>query len=739
MERTIRFAGVVIAMVLLGLLMAETGHADGIMVGGRWPPPDPMRPPEPLPAFAVEYHHVDVTIDGQVARTRIDQVFKSEYNREMEATYIFPIPEGAAINEFSMWIGDKKVEGQVLDADDARRIYEDIVRHRSDPSLLEYVGRGLFKARVFPIPPRGETRIEMEYAELLPRRHDTIRYVYPLDTERFSSKPIESVRLSLDIQSPAAIHNVYSPSHNVSVRRPDDHTATISYEEDYTLPDTDLALYYTVSEDDVGLGLMTFAPGGEDGYFILLASPQAEIQQEEVEAKDVIFVFDRTGSMSGEKMAQAREALKFCLGTLNTGDRFNVIPFNEKPDPLFARLAAASRSNVEGALDLANSLDAMGGTNIDEALTTALPMLERSRRPSYILFLTDGLPTVGVTDIDRILRDAKDAAPENARIFVFGVGYDVNTTLLDKLALQHKGSPEYVRPGEDIEVKVSNLFRMISYPVLTDLVIDYGSMKAYDVYPDEMPDLFKGSQIMLAGRYRGHGKVAITLEGKAGGRTHTFRLAQSLETSSTLDDFIPLIWAQRRIGFLLEEIRLHGKEPELVDEIVRLSKKYGIINEYTSFLVEEPEMLSRRDGMYHLGGRLTRSLKTMEVDVGGQAVNQSINIKASKHAAGAPKKVQTFYDQAGEKVSVSTVRNVQNRAFFKQGNRWVESNYLEDQPVLKIKVFSAAQFQLLERDPSLGELMALGEEVLFLVSGNAVQIGPDGVEELTEEQLDRLF
>ena len=728
-----------LSLLLLFLAVAQVARADGILIPGPWPPPpDPVV--EMPPAFGVKYHHVDVKIEGQIARTHIDQVFTNSYHSDLEATYLFPIPEGAAIKEFKLWMGNEPIPGEVLDKDEARRIYEEIVRRRIDPGLLEYMDRGLFKASIYPVPAHGEQRIEIEYTEVLSQNNNTVRYNYPLNTERFSSQPIETVRVSVDINSKIPIKNVYSPSHNVSTRRPDDKTATISYEETNTRPDIDFTIYYTLSEDDIGMGLLTYRPAGEDGYFLFMASPRAEVQQKQVAAKDIVFVFDRTGSMSGEKIEQAREALKFALNNLNDKDRFNVVPFNEAPDPLFTGLKSATKDNIKKALELAGSLTAEGGTNIDEALTKSLPMLDDKNRPSFIMFLTDGLPTVGVTDIDTILTDVKKAAPGNVRLFAFGVGYDVNTFLLDKMTAAHKGAPEYVRPGEDLEVKVSTLYRKISYPILSDLTVDFGGMDAYDMFPSELPDLFKGSQIIVAGRYRGKSDAKIKLTGRAEDKDHSFKLNQTLDESTPFNDFIPLLWAQRKIGFLLAEIRLHGSNQELVQEVIRLSKKHGIITEYTSFLVREPEMVFS-EGFDDEAEEMFKAeaAPTMDLAVGGSAVNQSINMSAQKDKKVVSRNTQNYYAADGSEVVIDQVRNVANRTFFQQGANWVENEFTEGQEVLNIKAFSEAQFQLLEKDPTLGKLMSLGTEVLVMINGNAVQIGATGEETLTDEQLKKLF
>jgi len=368
-------------------------------------------------------------------------------------------------------------------------------------------------------------------------------------------------------------------------------------------------------------------------------------------------------------------------------------------------------------------------------------MVADKERPCFVLFLTDGLPTVGVKDVRTILANAAKVAPSHVRLFVFGVGYDVNTLLLDKLAQEHSGAPEYVRPGEDLEIKVSNLYRKISYPILTDMALEFDGIEPYDVFPQRLPDLFKGSQIVVAGRYRGSGRTDVTLSGQAGGRGHEFELRQQVTRDDKSHDFIPQLWANRKIAFLLGEIRVNGQTQELVDEIVRLSKQYGIITEYTSFLVEEPTIVFAPDYMEEAASdfRALNAMKMAET-TGGSAVNQSVNLKSKGAAMSAPApNAQSYFDEAGVEVVIKQVYNIANRTFFQQDNSWIENNYTDDMEVLEIRNYSQAQFQLLDRDPGLGKLMSLGDEVLLLINGNAVRISNSGLEELTEEMLEKLF
>ena len=271
----------------------EALRADGFII------PRP-RPQEVIPPLTVKSHHVTVEITDQAALTSVDQIFINNFDRDIEGTYIFPLPEGAALSEFAMWIGDEKVTGRILDSVEARRIYEDIVRRMRDPGLLEYAGRGLFQARVYPIPAHGEKRVRISYAQVLKAEKGLVKYVYPLNTEKFSRDPLRDVSVAVRLKAGSPILNVYSPSHRVSVRHEGEGEARIGYEDKNVRPDKDFVLYYSLSRDDVGLSWL--GTRGEDGgYFLLLASPRYAAERERVMNKNLVLVLDSSGSMSGNQ------------------------------------------------------------------------------------------------------------------------------------------------------------------------------------------------------------------------------------------------------------------------------------------------------------------------------------------------------------------------------------------------------------------------------------------------------
>ena len=707
----------------LVILLSGIALADGFII------PVPPHPGKPFPpSLSIKYHHVDIKIDNQVAQTAVDQVFINNHNRDIEGTYIFPIPTDASISKFSMFVGGEEIKGEILDKDEARRIYQDIVRQRKDPALLEYFKDGMFKASVYPIPAHGETRIKLYYSEVLKLNGGICGYRYTLATEKFSKDPLQSVKLTVKINSKTPIKSIYSPSHNVRVEKEDDHHARVTYVEENTRPDKDFFLYYTVSEEDIGFNLLPFEDEDHQGYFLAMISPQVEVAADKTSSKNIVFILDTSGSMKGEKIRQAKGALSFCLNSLSEGDRFNVIDFDDQIRTFETGLARAGQENIREALSFVDKREAEGGTNINDALLTGLEQIEDASGVSFIIFLTDGLPTVGQTDINTILANVKGANRSSTRIFVFGVGYDVNTRLLDRLAQDNHATSDYVRPSEDIEVKVSGFFKKVSHPILTDIELSFGSVEVYDLYPKELPDIFKGSQLLVLGKYKGGGTTKAMLSGSAQRSDRKFRYEVDF-TPDDKNDFIPRLWATRRIGYLISELRLHGQNEELVDEVVRLSKKYGIITEYTSFLVDADYRLAAHE----LAPQATKKFAESSVDmVGAGAVNRA---KATRGQMGALQAPQAFLDAEGKEQKVTRMAQIGNRTFFKKDGLWVDSQYEGKIEAIKVKSLSEAYFKLLSEVPEIGRFLALGDEVIFFLQGKAIHVSDEGESDFTAEEL----
>ncbi|MBU0533689.1 MAG: VWA domain-containing protein [Candidatus Omnitrophica bacterium] len=702
----------VIVLFLCLVFGLKDVFADGLIIVD---PPGGLHRPHPKPeALSVKYHRVQVNIENGIATTSIDQVFINNYDVDLEGTYIFPLPEDAAISNFTMYVDGKKMKGEILDKDKARQIYEDIVRRMKDPALLEYVGRNMFKMRVYPIPKRGEKRIELVYQETLKYDAGIYKYIYPLNTEKFSPKPLEEVTISANIKSKIPVKNVYSPSHEVDIKI-EEFEATCGYEAEDVKPDKDFVLYYTVSEKDVGLNLLCYRTGSEDGYFMMLLSP-GELKEKIASNKDIIFVLDTSGSMSGEKIKQAKEALKFCINSLSKGDKFNILSFATGVNKYKDSLVSVNNKSINEALDFIDNLSARGGTDINDALSSALAMITDSQKPKMIIFLTDGQPTVGVTDMKTILKNLEGSNTANARVFVFGVGNDVNTHLLDRISQTHRGLTEYVVPRENIEIKVSSFYRKISEPILANISLDFRKIKTKEIYPVTLPDIFKGTQLVLLGRYDGNGPTAIKLTGYLNGKKEQIIYEGNFPSENKENDFIPRIWAMRKIGYLMSEIRLRGDNKELIDEIVALSKEYGVMTQYTSFLVLEKDEDYKRWGIHSneaskmiKEGKL--SVDAMKQTTGARSVSSSMDISDLKGqlVVEAPRR--------------ATIKHIGAKTFYQQENgSWLDSKFSKGLSIKDIKYLSKEYFEILKENPELGKYFAIGEKVVVVFDGICYRI-----------------
>ncbi len=547
--------------------------------------------------LAIESHRVNIRMTESTAVTHVDQVFRNSSGRQLEATYVFPLPEGAAVSDFALYINGVRTEGEVLERAQARQIYNNIVRRTEDPGLIEYVDGRIFQASIFPVPANGTQRVELEFAQVMERQGDLRRLVYPLRTGRTSATTLSDFTLSARIESASPVRTVYSPSHEVEIVRESDNVAVVGMELQHANLEEDFVLYLSTSTDDIGIDVLTFdsdGSGAAEGYFLMVVAPSLQ-EEGEIAAKDVTFVVDTSGSMAGEKIEQARETLRYCVGQLRPEDRFNIVRFSTTSRGLFDGLTEASPANLGRATEFIDGIRARGGTAIEDALVTAITQQTESSRPHMIIFITDGLPTVGETDADRLVQTIGDRNSGDARIFTFGVGFDVDTQLLDTVAAGSRAVSDYVRPDENIELAVSTLYDRIAYPVLTDVDVAFSNLDVFDVFPRELPDLFAGQQLVVTGRYRDTANSAVMLSGQFSGESVSYTFEDRFggdEADET--EFISALWATRKVGYLLDQIRLNGETAELVNEVRNLGVEYGLVTPYTSYLaVDDSEFEGR--------------------------------------------------------------------------------------------------------------------------------------------------
>ena len=714
---------------------ATIAGAQGIIVPG----PCQRCPDRPIPqvtlprALPIKSIKIDTKISSQVATTHVEQVFRNDTNFTLEGTYLFPIPESASVAEFAIWDGDKRLVGEVRTREEARRIYDEIVRRQRDPGLLEYAGKDLFQASIFPIPPHSDKKLEITYTQVVRAEGGTVAYRYPLGTGRQLTQ-IGSVAGRVEIESKEPLRNVYSPTHVIDVKRSSDRRSVVSFESESGKEPQDFQLFYTISKEDFGLTLLTHREAGKQGYFLLMISPKDDWSGQEYTAKDVVFVVDTSGSMAEEgKMEKARAALLYGVRILRPQDRFNIVSFAGEEHLMEAGMIAADDNGRARGEAFVKALKPVGGTNINQSLLAALSQFIDSdgERPKMLVFMTDGLPTVDETNVNRIVDNVHKAIKPGVRLFTFGVGYDVNTTLLDKLAADNGGVADYVEPKEDLEIKVSNFFSKVNYPVLTDLQLDMGGAQTDLVYPRGIPDVFRGSQVMMIGRYSNAAdlnSVQLKLTGKSGGTTRTYTYTNlSFPLRSDANEYLPRLWATRRVGWLMEQVRTNGEQKELRDEIVDLGTRYGIVTPYTSYLALEPNAVSMVNTQNAtVGGRFS-GLSTLSAGNAPSATAPKVRM-----ATGADAVKQSKAARAQQEVVIVTdddtrtdaVRRVEGKTFYLINGVWTDSEFKADShlPETTLTFGSDAYFDLLKQNPKLGSFFSLGERVVVVFEGRVYRV-----------------
>ena len=714
----------------------------------------PCRPrpiPQPLPnALPVKSIQLDTKINGQVATTHVEQIFRNDTQYTLEGTYFFPIPETASIVEFAIWENGKKLVGEVRSKEEARRIYDEIVRRQRDPGLLEYAGKDLFQASIFPIPPNSDKKLELTYTEILKAESGTVAYRYPLGTGRNvwanrTPLPMEDVIYqrqgqqqrqiqkfgtvsgTIEIVGKEALRNIYSPSHDIDVKRKGETGANVSFETKSN--DSDFQLFFGISNNDFGMSLVTYREPGKDGYFLLMLSPKDNISEKDLVNKDIVFVLDTSGSMADEgKMDKARKALLFGIRTLRDGDRFNVINFAGEEHLMERGLINADAAGKKRGEDFINKLQPTGGTNINDSLIASLKQFEKGDRPKMLVFMTDGLPTVGETNVERIISNLKAAKNLDVRIFPFGFGYDVNTTLLDRIGSENSGISDYVQPKEDLEIKVSSFFQKVSSPVLADLDLDFGPVLNEYTYPRKLTDLFRGMQMTIIGRYKNSNdlkNITLKLTGKAGKETRTFNYTNlDFPVRSDDNNFLPRLWASRRVGWLLEQIRSNGETKETRDEVVELGTRYGLVTPYTSYLATDGSMANVRRDAPAAKSMQMDGISKMKASSGAGAVQlstQQNSMQTNSRAVASEDK-----DEKEQIIIRNTAQNqfVGNRNFINQNGVWIDSEFSETArlPEISIKFASDEYFKLIEKERELAQYLSLGDQVVVVWKGKVYRI-----------------
>jgi Ca-activated chloride channel family protein len=733
---------------------------------------------------------VRVNVAGQVAQVEVTEWFENRSRGVAEGMYLYPLPGEAVFSGFSLWQGEEELRGEILDAREARTIYEGIVRRRADPALIELAGSGLLRARVFPIEPGQRRKVTLRYTQVLARSGDALQFRYaagtggasnifpvptplPMPAPRVPARPTGedgparedgALRLELVAQNGDQFLAPFSPTHTLTHTRRGDRLIVRTEGELRGR----LSVFLPLARDGVGLALVTHRVPGEDGFFMLTLSPGRV--DAAFEPRDVTLVLDVSGSMSGEKMDQARAAALRLLESLSPQDRFRLVAFSSGVRPESEGWRSARGEDLARARAWVEPLRAEGGTNISGALDEGLRLESPAQRLPVVIFVTDGLPTAGERSAEVIAQRA-ETARGRARIFAFGVGHDVDTHLLDALSAATRGTTTYVEPGEDVERALELLAAKVRHPVLTDLELG-GASGLTEIYPVVLPDLFAGDAMVLFGRYRQtaqQGTLRVT--GLRGGERLSFGTQAAFPAAESANDYIPRLWASRKIGHLSRQIRLEGTSEALVEEIRQTALRYGLPSDYTSYLVQEPTMTAngvafRSADLAAAGVRggsaagaptappaAQGSLGLNQVvvtggagapgrrEVGAEAVRAATEEARMRDARSNADLARLERDpgKAGP-AAEGSVRQVAGRVFVSHTGVWTEAPPAQASAagLITIKLYSPAYFEVLR---ALPELVPMAQALVRLeVVGRSVRVRLDevGRETLTAAELSAL-
>lgn len=671
---------------------------------------------------------VRVELTDRVLRYEVEERFVNRGGMVGEADYLFPLPANAAFQDLKLSINGELVSGETMNAGQARGIYESIVRAQRDPALVEWMGHGLLRARVFPINPGEEKRIVVRFQSVAAREGDALR----VDYFRGGAPGTTNVRddgsssFTLAYRNAPELGTPYSPTHQLDVHNTSNRTevAVRGDAKDVTL------LVPARRSTTAAISALAYAPGNEDGFALITVTPPAGLRDDAI-PRDITLVLDVSGSMSGRKIEQARAAGRQLLATLRPADRFRIIDFSSDVRTFQDDFVTASDANVRRAARYLDALDASGGTNIEGALREAMrPSVAEGRLP-IILFLTDGEPTIGERQPDRLASIATDAngrSRDTRRIFTFGLGSDVNVSLLETLALEGRGTSQFVRPDESVERMVGIVADRLVGPVLTDVRIRVeGDPRLSKMLPSQPSDLFADRDLVALTRYSGHGQARLIVEGNRRGTPVRWTSTVELPDRERDNQFVARLWAAQRVGYLSAEKRKHGVSREIDDEIRSLGERYGIPTEFTSYLVVEPQLVANRRGI------LTPAVAPAAgASVAPPAADQRFEMaktSAAQRAAGniavldsiaAPSSV--LARRPGERDAGADVKKVDARTFLLRDGVWTDARFRAGMETIIIKPYSKAYFDLVSQLPELRSTFALGDRVIVVGKNLAISL-----------------
>jgi Ca-activated chloride channel homolog len=567
--------------------------------------------------------HTDVKaeISGFLSRVVVTQEFENSFTEKIEAVYTFPLPQNAAVDDMTMTVGDRTVRGKILRREEAEAVYEAAKTGGQTASLLNQERPNIFTQSVANILPGEKIKITISYVETLKYENGSYEFVFPMvvgpryvpgtptaptntsgngfapdttrvpDASRITPRPApegmragHDVSFELTLDAGVSIDGLSSKTHDVAIERPDDHRARIRLKDQATIPNKDFILRYDVAGQKIADALLTHS-ADKGGFFTFILQPPERVTAEDVTPKELVFVLDTSGSMSGFPIEKAKETMKMALDNLYPHDTFNLITFAGDTNILFPEPVPATKENLVKAQAFLESRSGGGGTEMMKAIRAALDPTDAQGHVRIVCFMTDGYVGNEMEIIGEVQKHP------NARVFSFGIGSSVNRYLLDNMAKYGRGEVEYVALNDDGSAAARRFHERVRNPLLTDISIDWSGLPVADVYPKTIPDLFGAKPVILTGRYTGTGRGTIRLKGKMSGRDFIREIPVDFSSAQTQHDVLATLWARTRVDDLMNQdfkwTQQGAMTEEIKQSIIQLGLQYRLMTQFTSFVAVE--------------------------------------------------------------------------------------------------------------------------------------------------------
>jgi Ca-activated chloride channel family protein len=588
----------ILFLVLFCFLLTFTLNAQNVTQGGL---EAVGKDGKSLGACPLKNTKVQAEITGFLSRVKVTQEFENNFSEKIEAVYVFPLPQNAAVDDMTMRIGERVVRGKIMRREEAREVYEAAKSNGQIASLLDQERPNIFTQSVANILPGEKIIIEISYVETLKYEDGAYEFVFPMvvgpryipnsvaDATKITP-PIAKERAGHDISievildAGVPIDNIASKSHEIESTFRSAGSSLVKLKDEKTIPNKDFILRYDVAGKKIEDAILTHR-SEKGGYFTLILQPPDKVAAQDVTPKEIVFVLDTSGSMSGFPIEKAKESMKLALDGLNPQDTFNLITFAGDTSILFEKPVAATSENLQKAQAFLESRQGSGGTEMMKAIRAALDPSDSQQHLRIVCFMTDGY--VG-NDTEIIAEIQKHP---NARIFSFGIGSSVNRFLLDKMAEEGRGEVEYVSLKDDGSAAAKRFHERVRSPLLTDISVDFGGMQVADVYPKRINDLFSAKPVILNGRFTKSGSGTIRLKGRSFGREIVREIPVNFPENAPEHDVLATLWARTRITDLMSQ-DYENKNPEIKEAIINLGIEYRLLTQFTSFVAVEERVVT---------------------------------------------------------------------------------------------------------------------------------------------------